>query len=169
MFDGHTVNAGASLTSLTVTLVVVLVLPHALLIVTVYIPFEAEIAPLIVGFWAFELNPFGPVQLYVNGVLPLPAEELRIRSPPEQTGLLFDAAGREGTVHGLTTIKVSVSSAKSPALTDARTVKLYVPAGVDPVVINDKVDDEVVDAFAIELGFGENEAVTPVGKLPIIE
>jgi hypothetical protein len=154
---------------LTVTSVVVLVLPQELLIVTVYVPLATVVAPLIVGFCELEVNPLGPVHEYVNGVLPLADEELRIRSAPEQTGPLFEAVGIDGAEQEFITTKVSVSSAKSPALTEARTVKVYVPAGVAPVVINDNVDDEVVEALVIEPGFGVNEAVTPVGKLPMIE
>jgi len=85
----------------TVALVVADVDPQPLVIVTVYVPVAAVVAPVMVGFGLAEEKPFGPDQLKVNGVVPA-AEEVKFRLDPAQIGLLLPALAPDGAA--LTTI-----------------------------------------------------------------
>ena len=48
---------------------------------------------MIVGFCCDEVNPFGPVQLYVA---PAIVDAAKFNVAPEQSGALLDAVGDEG-------------------------------------------------------------------------
>jgi hypothetical protein len=61
--------------------------------VTLYRPEAATLALTIVGFWLVEVNPSGPVQLYVA---PGTVEAVRLRVEPESIGPLLPAVGAAG-------------------------------------------------------------------------
>jgi hypothetical protein len=63
-------------------------------IVTLYVPLAAVVALAIDGFCELELNPFGPVQLYVAL---LTVGVLRVKVLPEQIGPPLLAVGVAGT------------------------------------------------------------------------
>ena len=62
-------------------------------IVTLYVPVAAVVAFVIVGFCKADVNPFGPVQLYVA---PATVEVLNVNVDPAQIGPSFDAVGVAG-------------------------------------------------------------------------
>ena len=62
-------------------------------IVTSYVPVAAVVAFVIVGFCKADVNPFGPVQLYVA---PATVEVLNVNVDPAQIGPSFDAVGVAG-------------------------------------------------------------------------
>jgi len=61
--------------------------------VTLYCPAAAVVTSAIVGFCNVDVNPFGPVQLYVA---PLIVDAVRFSVDPAQTGLLLPAVGAAG-------------------------------------------------------------------------
>jgi hypothetical protein len=72
-----------------VTLVVVVALhPAAFVTMTVYVPDAAVLALLIEGVTDDDVNPFGPVQLYV-----LPPVAVRFKVAPAHCGVLLLADG----------------------------------------------------------------------------
>jgi hypothetical protein len=73
----------------------------------------------IVGFCTAEVNPFGPVQLYVA---PLIVDAVRFSVDPSQTGLLLPAVGAAGI--GLT-VTLTVPAELAQPLTVA--ITLYSP------------------------------------------
>ena len=87
--------------------------------VTEYVPEEAVVAPEIDGFWRLEVNPFGPVHVYVA---PATVEVASWSDCPAQIGPLFDAAGAGGMA--FTTAAVVPASDTQPMTV---TVTLYVP------------------------------------------
>src|SRR5579859_2931195 len=62
---------------------------------TEYVPEAAAVAPTIDGFCALEVNPLGPVQLYVA---PATVEAVRFNVEPAQMGPLLPAVGVAGGV-----------------------------------------------------------------------
>ena len=97
--------------------------------VTEYVPLAKVVADTMLGFCNVELNPFGPVQLYVA-----PAITLAVRSnvDPEQIALLLPAVGATGLGEIATTV-VPCGLVQVPRV--ATTV--YVPAAnaVTPVML----------------------------------
>ena len=83
--------------------------------VTLYTPLAAGVALAIVGFCCDELNPFGPVQLYVA---PATVDAVRLSVEPAQISPSLPAIGAVGT--GLTVMRIEgafvVAGAAQPAL-----------------------------------------------------
>jgi len=61
--------------------------------VTLYVPAAADVAFGINGFWSVDVNPFGPVQLYVPALTLL---AVRFNVLPARIGPLFPAIGVAG-------------------------------------------------------------------------
>jgi hypothetical protein len=85
--------------ALTVTEVFTGVLGHPLSTTKVYVPASAVVVPVIVGFCCVDVNPFGPVQLYVA---PATRDAVRLMSSPSQTGELLDTVGEGGALFTVT-------------------------------------------------------------------
>ena len=63
--------------------------------VTLYVPPAADVAFGIDGFWSVDVNPFGPVQLYVP---PSTVLAIRFKVVPARIEPLFPAVGATGRV-----------------------------------------------------------------------
>ena len=79
-------------------------------------PEAAAVAFGIAGFCWFEMNPLGPVQLYVA---PATVEAVKFSVAPAQIGPLFEAVGADGIA---LTIAVVVPGADAQPLTVAVTL-----------------------------------------------
>jgi len=91
---------GAAGTGLTVMLTVpALPVQPATVAVTEYVPDAEVVAPVILGFCADEVNPFGPAHEYVA---PAMFDALRVSVLPAQMGLLPEAIGAAGVVFTFT-------------------------------------------------------------------
>src|SRR5204863_139146 len=112
-------------------------LVHALAVtVTLYVPVAAVVALVIDGFCKAEVNPFGPVQLYVA---PATVGVLNVKVDPAQIGPLLDAVGVVG-------IEFTVAVVDPAALVQPLTVTvtLYVPlAAVVAFVIEGFCSEEL--------------------------
>ena len=110
--------------------------------VTVYVPPAAPVAFGIDGFCALEVNPFGPVQLYVA---PATVDALRFRVAPAQIGPLFDAPGADGAALTVRIADADVTDCPSGFVI----VIVFVP-GVAAIVFNDSVacNTRLVDGLA---------------------
>ena len=74
--------------------------------VTAYVPAMAAVTLLNTGFCAVDVNPFGPVQLYVAPAIVL---AVRLTVPPAYTGPLFVAVGVAGSGVTLTDTPAEVA------------------------------------------------------------
>ena len=72
---------------------------------TVYAPVAAVVAFGIVGFCNKELNPFGPVHVYVDAPATVVANKFNV--PPAQIGLLLEGFGDVG---GLGSLNICVAA-----------------------------------------------------------
>jgi hypothetical protein len=79
--------------------------------VTLYVPPAADVAFGIDGFWSVDVNPFGPVQLYVP---PSTVLAVRFKVVPARIGPLFPAVGAAGK--GLTVAVVDPAGEGQPLL-----------------------------------------------------
>ena len=77
--------------------------------VTVYVPASASVTEEIVGVWAEDVNPFGPVHAYVA---PATFVAERFNEEPSQTGPLLEAVGAAGM--GFTVTVVATEVAEHP-------------------------------------------------------
>ncbi len=85
--------------------------PLASVTVTVYVPPAADVAFGIDGFWSVDVNPFGPVQLYVASLTVL---AVRFNVLPARIGPLLPAVGAAG--NGLTVAVVDPAGEGQPLL-----------------------------------------------------
>jgi hypothetical protein len=124
---------------LTVTTVVAGELAQPLFATTVYVPAAASVALAIVGFCCVEVNPFGPVQLYVAPAIVL---AVRLIGVPVHTGVLLPAVGVAGAE---LTVAVTVPAALVQPFTV--TVSEYVPVAATVTPDIDGFCEEEVNPF----------------------
>lgn len=79
--------------------------------VTLYVPLAAGETFAIDGFWSVDVNPFGPVQLYVA---PATVLAVRLNVAPATIGPLLPAVGAAGT--GFTVAVVDPAAEVQPLL-----------------------------------------------------
>lgn len=91
---------GVAGVAFTTTTVVAGELAQPLFAITVYVPADANTALATVGFCKVDVNPFGPVQLYVAPAMVL---AVRFIGAPVQTGVLLPAVGVAGKLLTVTT------------------------------------------------------------------
>src|SRR5947207_5042270 len=112
---------GVAGSGLTTTVVVPAKLVHPPTVtVTLYVPASAAVAFVIVGFWRTDVNPLGPVHVYVAPATVGVESDIVC---PTQYGPVLLAVGVAGS--GLTTTVVVPAKLVHPPTV---TVTLYVPA-----------------------------------------
>jgi hypothetical protein len=95
------------------------------------VPVAAVVALAIVGFWAEEMKPLGPVHAYVA---PVTVEAVKFNVVPAQIGPLFPTVGAEGIALTVT-LTVSVTY-KVPLQAPEYILTVYVPAAAGVVQVN---------------------------------